>query len=460
MRSIWAFIALAILSRLLLLPDSPFEVDSVLLTRAVEDFDPTEMRPHPPGYAGLVFLGKLLFFLDPATALRVVSGLSIGPMVWGVWKITEELEGDPRIAAALVACNPVAWLYGLFENAYAAGSAACVVTIWAVLRCRRIEGPAPALLVGGLLGITGALRPSLLVFMAPAVVYGTWRRLHWVVVGALAPTLLWLSWSAIASGGLGAYLFSVDHQFEWIREGHPDRWRWHQVHHLAVYTLQACAGALLLVPWIRRTDRVLLLWMLVPFGFHLFVYVAKAGYLLPYLPALAVLAACTKAPRAVQIAAPILSALLFLAPRPMDVEQDRTPKLGFAQKTWEQRIEGEVSFLSTASLHRIRLQQRANEGYRALLQPLVEPGRTTVVWVDRWDAAIAGHMLTGVDVVDTRGDRLQVPIEGTRVLFLGWEAPTEGFQAVERDGYGAFMADVSIDELPMTIGRLEAIPVY
>jgi hypothetical protein len=144
----------------------------------------------------------------------------------------------------------------------------------------------------------------------------------------------------------------------------------------------------------------------------------------------------------------------------MDVEQDRTPKLGFAQKSWEQRLEGEISFLSTASLHRIRLQQRANEGYRALLQPLVEPGRTTVVWVDRWDAAIAGHMLTGVDVVDTRGDRLQVPIEGTRVLFLGWEAPTEGFEAVERDGYGAFMADISIDELPMTIGRLEAVPVY
>lgn len=458
-RSVWAVVALAMLSRLLLLPDSPFEVDSVLLTRAVEDFDPTQMRPHPPGYAGVVFLGKLLFFLDAGAALRVVAALSIGPMVWGTWKIAEELDADPLIAAALVACNPVAWLYGLFENAYAPGSAVGVLTIWAVLRCRRVQGASAPALVGLLLGITGALRPSLLVFMAPAVVYGTWRRLHFVVVGALAPTALWLGWSAVASGGLGAYLSAVDHQFEWIREGHPDHWRWHQVHHLGVYAVQAVAGGLLLLPWLRRMDRVLLLWMAVPFGFHLFVYVAKAGYLLPYLPALAVLLATTKAPRPLQIAAPVLSALVFLLARPVDVELDRTPKLNFAEKSWKERITGEVSFLSTASLQRIRLQQRANAGYVALLQPEVQPGRTTVVWVDRWDAAIAGHMLTGVDVVDTRGDRLQVPAEGTRVLYLGWESP-EGFTPIQREGYGAWVRDVTIQDLPLTIGRLEAVAVY
>ena len=459
MTRLWPIVVLAVLSRLLLLPDSPFEVDSVLLARAVEDFDPTEMRPHPPGYAGVVFLGKLLFFLEPGTALRVLSALCVGPMVWGTWKVTEELDGDPLLAAALLACNPVAWLYGLIENAYAPGAAATVCTIWALLRCRRVEDPTGPVLVGLLFGLTGALRPSLLLFLAPAVAYGSWRRLHWVLAGAAAPTLLWLGWSAVASGGLGAYLGSVFHQFEWIREGHPDHWRWHQVHHLGVYLLQASAGALLLLPWVRRADRLLLLWMLVPFSFHLAVYVAKAGYLVAYLPALCVIVACSPAPRALRVAAPALSALAFLLARPVDIEVDPTPKRPFAEKTWPERIQSELSFWSTASLRRVRLQQRANEGYRSLLEPQVLPGRTTVVWVDRWDAAIAGELLDGVTVVDTRGDRLQVPLEGTRVLYLAWEAP-DGFAPIERDGYGAWQRDLRIEELPLRIGRLDAVPVY
>ncbi len=459
MKSPWLIVIVAVASRLLLLPDSPFEVDSVLLTRAVEDFDPTHMRPHPPGYAGVVLLGKLLFFLAPGAALRVTSALCVGPLVWGTWKVTEELDGNPLLAAALVACNPVAWFYGLTENAYAPGAAATVCTVWALLRARREEGPLWPILAGLLFGLTGAMRPSLLVFLAPAVLVACGRRSHWVLLGAVAPTLLWLTGSAWASGGLGDYLYSVGNQFSWIREGHPDHWRWHQVHHLAVYTLQAIGGGLLLLPWIRRADRVLLAWMLVPFAFHLVVYVAKAGYLLSYLPALCVLLACTQAPRPLRVAAPVISALLFLLLRPMDVERDRTPKRPFAEKSWSERVASELSFLATASLGRVRVQQSANEGYRSLLQPMVKPGRTTVVWVDRWDAAIAGHMLTGVDVVDPRGDRLQVPVEGTRVLYLGWEGP-EDFESIERDGYGAWMRDLAIDELPLSIGRLEAVPVY
>ena len=109
--------------------------------------------------------------------------------------------------------------------------------------------------------------------------------------------------------------------------------------------------------------------------------------------------------------------------------------------------------------YQLSCADRAAHRVVALLQPEVQPGRTTVVWVDRWDAAIAGHMLTGVDVVDTRGDRLQVPAEGTRVLYLGWESP-EGFTPIQREGYGAWMRDVTIQDLPLTIGRLEAVAVY
>lgn len=462
-RNLALLLVLVAVSRLLLLGESPFEVDSVLLARAVEDFDPTAMRPHPPGYAGLVGLAKAFPF-DAELSLRVVSALSAVPLVWAVWAIAKRLDGDAMLAATLVAANPVLWFYGLHENAYAAGGAGAACTAWAVLVARDREGPRSVWVLGLALGLTGALRPSLLVFLAPLALYGAGlRRLHHLAIGAALPTLAWIGASAWASGGLGEFLGSVLHQFTWIREGHPDHWRLHQVHHLAVYAAQACAGGLLLLPWLRRLGdwKLLALWAGVPFAFHLVVYVAKAGYLVPYLPAVAVLASLAAAPRALKIAAPILSAAFFLFAQPVDVEADRTPKRAFAEKTWPERIRSEVSFFSTASLARIRNQDRVNEGYAALMGTHARPGRTTVIWVDRWDAAICEHLVEGIKVVDLRTPKLEIPVEGRRIMVLAWDEPGEGFSPVESpDGYGAWVRDLELEDLPTTIFSIEAVPVY
>jgi hypothetical protein len=68
--------ALAVLvSRLLTLPRTPWELDELLFTRAVIDFDPVNSRPHPPGYPLLIGLGKLvhLAVADPWLSLVVLS---------------------------------------------------------------------------------------------------------------------------------------------------------------------------------------------------------------------------------------------------------------------------------------------------------------------------------------------------------------------------------------------------
>lgn len=462
-RRLAVVLVLVLLSRLLLLAESPFEVDSVLLARAVEDFDPTQMRPHPPGYAGLVGVAKLFPF-DAGLSLRVVSAVAAVPLVWAVWAIARRLGGDPLVAATLVAANPVLWFYGLHENAYAAGAAGAACTAWAALVARDREGPRAAWLVGVALGVTGALRPSLLVFLAPVAAYGVgYKRLHHLALAAAVPTLAWIGASAWASGGLGEFLGSVLHQFTWIREGHPDHWRLHQVHHLAVYAAQAIGGGLLLLPWVRRLGdwKLLVLWAGVPFVFHLAVYVAKAGYLVPYLPAVAIVASLAAAPRALKIAAPMLSAAFFLFAQPVDVEADRTPKRAFADKTWSERIRSEISFISTSSLARLRNQDRVNEGYADLLGSHAKPGRTTVIWVDRWDAAICEDLVPGVKVVDLRTPKLEIPVEGRRIVVLAWDSPGDGFSEVESpEGYGAWVRDLSLEELPTQIFSIEAVPVY
>ena len=71
--------ALAILvSRLMTLPRTPWELDEILFTRAVIDFEPLRSRPHPPGYPLLVGLGKLVHVVvtDPWFALVVLSVVS------------------------------------------------------------------------------------------------------------------------------------------------------------------------------------------------------------------------------------------------------------------------------------------------------------------------------------------------------------------------------------------------
>lgn len=453
---------LAVLSRLLLLAQTPFEVDSVLLLRAVEDFDPTAMRPHPPGYPGVVGLARMLP-LEPALALRVVAALSAGPLVLFTALVGRRMGADPLVAAALVLVNPLAWLYGITENAYAPGAAAAAWLAWECLRARDVPGAAPALRVGLALGVVGALRPSDLVFLAPMAAWGAGRRLGVAALGALPVTAAWLGACAWASGGLGAYLGAVQHQFTWIREGQVPHWRLHQVHHLGVYLLQAGAGAWLLLPWVRRPPQhagLWALWLGVPLAFHLLVYVAKPGYLLVYTPALAIALAQAPVPVLGRRVAIATSLGFFLLADPVDVEIDPTPRRAFAQKSWPERLVSEGSFLSMTSLRRTWDQDRANRAYTALLAPQVEPGRTLVLWVDRWDPAIAGVSLPGARVVDSRTPTVGVDRRGVRLLLLAWEAP-EGFTPLrDAQGYGAWVRELRVEDLPLTVHSLTLRPAW
>lgn len=462
-RQLAILLAVTLLSRLLLFPRTPFDVDAVLLTRGVVSFDPTAMRPHPPGYPGLIALAAALP-VGPALALRLVSAFSSVPLVLGTYALARRLGSDALLAAALMAANPIAWLYGVTENAYGLGGAGAVWVAFFALNAREREGQAPAAMLGLALGLASAARPSLLAFLAPLALWAAGPRRWPAFLGGLAPpTLLWLLYCGQASGGMESYFASVEHQFAWIREGHPDFWRWHQVHHLSMYCVQALAGGVVLLPWLRRPARggtLLLAWAAVPFGFDLFVYVAKPGYLLEILPALIVALAASRAPAPARVLSVALSALFFLGLRPVNLELDATPRLAFGQKTWPERIASELSFIAMSSHARLRQQDEANEAYVRLLSGAIEPGHTAVIWVDRWDPAIAAELMPEARVIDPRSPHLGVPATGLRVVLLAWEAP-EGFTPITDDaGYGAFVREISVSDLPMKVGNVELLPAF
>ena len=109
----------------------------------------------------------------------------------------------------------------------------------------------------------------------------------------------------------------------------------------------------------------------------------------------------------------------------------------------------------------MRQQDRVNDAYSALVSSQMKPGRTTVIWVDRWDAAVCGHLVRGVKVVDLRTPKIEIPVEGRRIVVLGWDAPGEGFvEVADREGYAAWVRDLSLEDLPTTIATVKAVPVY
>ena len=466
-RRVWGLpllVVAAVALRLGTLAQSPFNIDAALLTAGVRHFDPTAMQPHPPGYAGLIGLARLLP-VEPALALRLLSALSVAPLLVFTAAVARRVGAEPLTAAALVAMSPVTWLYGVTENAYALGAAGAVWTAWSAQRAQEKPSQERALWVGLALGVTGAMRPSLLVFLAPMAVWGVGLRgLPAFLVGAALPTATWIAASAAASGGLLVFLGAVVDQFGVARSFRPEHWRLHQLHQLAVYLLQCVSGGALLLLWLRRVPgpwALFGLWIGVPFTFHALVYLAKPGYLLCYLPALAVILASAPAPRWARVIAPLASALFFLLADPIDLDRDPSPRKPFAEKSLSELIRAEASFFAMTSLNRVHDQARANQAYVALIQPLVAPGRTLVVHIDRWEVALADALLTGVSVRDSNTDQLGVPAGGARLIVLSFDSPGPGFRLVrDAQGYAVWVRDITVAELPIQLAWMRLVPAW
>jgi hypothetical protein len=361
--------------------------------------------------------------------------------------------------------SPVTWLYGISENAYALGAAGAVWTAWSCQRAQEKPSHERAFWVGLALGVTGALRPSLLVFLAPMACWGAGLRgLPAFAVGAALPTAAWIAASAFASGGLFVFLGAVVDQFGVARSFRPEHWRLHQLHQLAVYVIQCVSGGALLLVWLRRVPgpwALFALWIGVPFVFHALVYLAKPGYLLCYLPALAVILASAPAPRWARVLAPAASALFFLLADPIDLDRDPSPRKPFAQKSPSELVRAELSFFAMTSLNRVRDQARANHAYVALIQPHVDPGRTIVLHIDRWEVALADALITGVSVRDSNTDQLGVPAGGTRLIVLTFDSPGPGFRLVrDAQGYAIWVRDVTVADLPLQVAWMRLVPAW
>ena len=204
--------------RLLTMPLTPDVEDSILFIRGVLRHSIAEMRPHWPGYAVYIWLGKLLTAAvgDPVLGLHVLSAGASALTAWPLALVTRAWAlslgaAESRAGwcgwatAALWLVTPIAWVTGaqIFSDPLGLLCGATVLAL-CVSGERRGAGPwiAAALLGGLMLGV----RLVNVTMLGPLVAEG-WKRRDERWHGLRAPLVLamalvagvlpWLVWLAV-----------------------------------------------------------------------------------------------------------------------------------------------------------------------------------------------------------------------------------------------------------------------
>lgn len=113
--ALWLAALAVAATRVLLLPDGPWEQDEAIFAAAVLDYDVPAHRPHPPGFPGWIALGKLALPLvgDPLLGLRILSCAASAATFAGLgWLLRRWVPaGVAAAAAALHAFAPTVWFH-------------------------------------------------------------------------------------------------------------------------------------------------------------------------------------------------------------------------------------------------------------------------------------------------------------------------------------------------------------
>lgn len=187
--------------------------DSVLYALALDDFDVVAHRPQPPGYLFYVLAARTVRALGGATANQAyvtVSALAAAATVALVY-VAGGLLFSRRVGlvAALLAATSVAFsVYAGLAYPYttlAAGSALLGLLLWRVR-----AGTLPAWVAGAIMGLVAGFRQDLLLLLGPLFLASVGPRpvvrLAGAALALAGAGLLWFVPSALAAGGIDAYL--------------------------------------------------------------------------------------------------------------------------------------------------------------------------------------------------------------------------------------------------------------
>jgi Dolichyl-phosphate-mannose-protein mannosyltransferase len=206
-----------------------FDWDSLQFALGMQHFNLAAHRPHPPGYVGYIFLGKILagiFGGDANLGLVTLSVSAEAFSVVAVFLVARRLLGQFAGLAAgiLMLTSPLVWLYGETALTYGLEPGLSLIGFWLVYRSAQAGGR--GLVAASLvIGLAGAIRPSAEFFLLPLLSAGMglilWnarrrsplksRQVVDLVVlpgtALVVGTCLWLVPLVYLSGGPASYLY-------------------------------------------------------------------------------------------------------------------------------------------------------------------------------------------------------------------------------------------------------------
>lgn len=207
-------LVLAVLaSRLVVLPDGPWEQDEALFAHAVVDFDVARHSPHPPGFPGWVAIGKAFAVVvgDPLRGLQIASAFASTLLFVVLARLLAPRHGAvAAVGGALVfSLLPVTWFHA--ARAFST-TPALACTAGALLAWRDAKGNRGAWIGWGLLGLAFAIRPQLFPVLALVASVELWRcrrRPRRWVPGLLVGTAVAgaaYGWAIVDTGGWSDYV--------------------------------------------------------------------------------------------------------------------------------------------------------------------------------------------------------------------------------------------------------------
>jgi len=208
-----AFTAVALATRLPFQDRTLFISDSVRYALALERYDMTAGRPHPPGnplYVGCIALINSLVD-DPVFALALFSALASGAAFFFAYLLTRDLAGETAgwLAAGLLMVSPLFWFFGGVGMPATGEAALSLLAAWLARRARQPVEVGAFWALTLVLAMSFGFRSTFAVLMAPLWLWAAWhhprRRMIAGAVLGVAASFGWTALVAQLSGGWSAY---------------------------------------------------------------------------------------------------------------------------------------------------------------------------------------------------------------------------------------------------------------
>jgi len=208
-----AFLAIALTTRLPFRDKTLFISDSVRYALALERYDMTAGRPHPPGNPLYVESVAVLnqVFDDVPTALAVLSAAMSGVAFLFVYLLGRDLAGETAgwLAAGILIVSPLFWFFGAVGMPATGEAALSLIVAWLARRARAPVHTGSFWAMTVVLALTYGFRSTFAILLLPLWIYAAWRhpRVR-IVLGVVVLAVSFFGWTAVVaalSGGWEAY---------------------------------------------------------------------------------------------------------------------------------------------------------------------------------------------------------------------------------------------------------------